>query len=149
MEENTGDTPEQDIVPFSYYPASSTKRVCFPPKKAHHDQSVGSTIADEASYHSERGTPESSNHDAARKLRRIISFMDGDSGSPTEQDHTSSSTKNTCFPDQDRHESSERIHLIHQAQDAIRKLEQKRRRAILDLLQNSIERNGPGREQES
>ncbi|KAF9922629.1 hypothetical protein BGZ67_010342 [Mortierella alpina] len=138
MEENTGDTPEQDIIPFSYHPVSSTKRVCFPPQQDHHDHSVESTTADEASDHDEQGTPEFSNHAEVRKLKR----------SPTEQDHMSS-TKTTCLPDQDRRESSERIHLIHQAQDAICKLEQKRRRAILDLLQNSIERNGPGSDQAS
>ncbi|KAF9977063.1 hypothetical protein BGZ75_010409 [Mortierella antarctica] len=137
MEETPGDTPEQDI-----------KRVCFLPQKDSHVHSVDSTAADKASDHSEQGTPESSNPAAARKLRRIISFMDGDSGSPPEQDSPSFST-NTCFVDQNRHESSERIHLIHQAQDAIRNLDQKRRRAILDLLQNSLERNGPAREQAS
>ncbi|CAO3568649.1 unnamed protein product [Mortierella alpina] len=149
MEENTGDTPEQDIIPCSSRPASSTKRVCFPPQMDRHDHPVDPTAAGEASDHSEQDSPESSNSAEARRLKRIISFMDGESGSPPEQDRTSSTTKNTCFPDQDRCESSERIHLIYQAQGAIRKLNNDKRRATLDLLQISIELYGPAREQAS
>ncbi|KAG9319157.1 hypothetical protein KVV02_007585 [Mortierella alpina] len=133
MEENTGDTPEQDIIPCSSRPASSTKRVCFPPQKEHRDHSVDSTTADEASDYSEQGTSESSNHAAARKLRRITAFMDGDSGSSREQYSTSSSTEKICFTDQERRELSERLHLIYQAQDAIRRLNKDKRRATFGL----------------
>ncbi|KAF9955652.1 hypothetical protein BGZ72_003546 [Mortierella alpina] len=149
MEENTGDTPKKDILPFSYQPASLTKRVSFPTQKDHHDHSAHFTIADEASDRSEQGTPESSNHAAARKLRRITAFMDGDIGSPPQQYFTSSSMEYTCFTDQERSELSERLHLIHQAQDAIRELNKDKRRATLNLLQNSIELFGPAREQAS
>ncbi|KAF9557890.1 hypothetical protein EC968_007404 [Mortierella alpina] len=149
MEENSEDTPDQDTIPCSSRPASFTKRVCFPPQKDHHDHSVDSTIADEAIDHSEQGTPESSNHAAARKLRPITAFIDGDSGSPPEQYSKSSSTEKVCFTDQERRELSERLHLIHQAQDAIRRLNKEKRRATLDLLQNSIELFGPAREQAS
>ncbi|KAF9944013.1 hypothetical protein BGZ70_005150, partial [Mortierella alpina] len=148
MEENTGDTPEQDIIPCSYHPASSTTRVCFPPRKDRHNHLVASTAADEAGAHNEQGTPESSNPAAARKLRRITAFMDGDSGSSPEQ-YSTSSTEKICFTDQERRESSERLHLIHQAQEAIRRLNRVKRRATLDLLQNSIELYGPAREQVS
>ncbi|KAF9945596.1 hypothetical protein BGZ72_001182, partial [Mortierella alpina] len=121
-------------------------RVCFPLQKDHHHHSMDSTTADEVRDHSEQGTPESSNHAAARKLRRITAFVDGDSGSPPEQYSKSSSTEKICFTDQQRRELSERLHLIHQAQDAIRRLNKEKRRAILDLVQNSIELFGPARE---
>ncbi|CAO3568602.1 unnamed protein product [Mortierella alpina] len=146
MEEDTGNTPEQDIILCSSRPASFTKRVCFPPQTDRHDHSVDSATADEASDHNEQVTLESSNHAAARKLRRIIAFMDGDSGSPLEQYSTSSSTEKICFTDQERRE---RLHWIHQAQDAIRRLNKDKTRATLDLLQNSIQLFGPAREQAS
>jgi len=61
MEENTGDTPEQDIIPCSSCPVSSTKRVCFPPQMDHHNHPVDPTTAGKASDHSKQGSPESSN----------------------------------------------------------------------------------------
>ncbi|KAF9925665.1 hypothetical protein BGZ67_008496, partial [Mortierella alpina] len=97
--------------------------------------------ADEDDYSSVQETPEHFEtviRDRTAK-RTFSSMQENDCNTPEK-------SKRVCFSDEEKHESSERIHLIHQAQDAIRKLNKSKRRPTLDLLGSVIDRYGPARE---
>ncbi|KAF9977064.1 hypothetical protein BGZ75_010410, partial [Mortierella antarctica] len=100
--------------------------------------------ADEDDYSSVQETPEHFEtvvRDRTAK-RTFSSVQENDCNTPEK-------SKRVCFSDEEKRESFERIHLIHQAQDAIRKLNKHKRRPTLDLLRSVIDRYGPAREEAS